>query len=165
MQRMKIKEGIKFLKEIKSDCPAFILDEEKIMSDAPLTESEQVEVMEYLVKQQRTIVANSYLISCHKRFGLHDNGNFVFIYENCGVELSADLIETTLIYQIEKPLLEGPLLKLSAPDKHLSLWRFYKYNNASEKDGDYSWLHDCIDDFFIDGFKSLIAKPASLTKH
>ncbi|MBC8950213.1 hypothetical protein [Xenorhabdus sp. TS4] len=165
MQNVTIKEGIKFLKEIKSDCPAFILNEEKMMSNAPLTETEILEFAEYIVKTQRTIVATSYLNSCHKRFGLHDNGNFVFIYENCGVELSADLIETILIYRIEKPLLEGPLLKLSAPDKHLSLWRFYKYNNASEKDGDYSWLHDFIDDFIIDGFKSLIAKPASLTKH
>ncbi|CDH33234.1 hypothetical protein [Xenorhabdus bovienii] len=165
MQRMKIKEGIKFLKEIKSDCPAFILDEEKMMGNAPLTESEQMEVVDYILKQQRTIVANSYLISCCARFDLSENGKIMFVSENCGIELSVDLIETTLIHQIEKSLLEGPLLRCNTTEKHFSLWRFYKHKDVSERESDYSWLHDFLDNVFIDGFKLLTAKPTTLTRH
>ncbi|MGJ0638228.1 hypothetical protein [Xenorhabdus bovienii] len=160
MQRMKIKEGIKFLKEIKSDCPAFLLNEEKMMSNSPLSETELLEFAEYLVRNRRSTVANQYLVSCHERFGLNANGSFMFVHENLIAELDAGVIETLLIHQIENPILE-----INPIEKHLALWRFYINNEKSEKENNITWMRDFIDSVFIDGFKSLTAKPASAIKH
>ncbi|MCG3472548.1 hypothetical protein L7750_19980 [Xenorhabdus bovienii] len=159
--KMTPKETIEYLKENNRGCPAFLLDEERaITNHPPLTDAEKMEWAEYTVKQQRYTVANEYLISCYERFGLNTNGSFIFIHEKCGVELDTTVIETLLIHQIEKTILEfNPI------EKHIALWRFYLNIDTNEKENNSTWMRDFIDGVFINGFKLFTADPASLTAH
>ncbi|WP_338803616.1 hypothetical protein WDV76_16150 [Xenorhabdus griffiniae] len=155
------KEIISILKESKLDCPAFLLDEERMITNyPPLTDAEKIEWAEFSVKQQRAIVARKYLISCKERFGLNENGNVIFVHENCVVELDSEVIETLLIHQIENTILE-----VNPTEKYIALWRFYLGNGVNEKENGSTWMRDFIDDVFIDGFKLFTTEPASPTAH
>ncbi|MBI6550133.1 hypothetical protein [Xenorhabdus lircayensis] len=155
------KEVIEYLKENNKGCPACLLDEERTITNyPPLTDAEKMECAEYMVKRQRTLIAREYLISCGERFGKLENGNFIFIHGDRGVELDISVIETLLIHQIEKTILE-----VNPVEKHIALWRFYLSNEANEKENNSTWMRDFIDAVFIDGFKFLTAEPASPTAH
>ncbi|CAM3946396.1 hypothetical protein [Xenorhabdus thuongxuanensis] len=160
-KNMTIKEVIEYLKENNKGCPACLLDEERAITNyPPLTDAEKMECAEYMVKRQRTLIAKEYLVSCYERFGLNTNGSFIFIHENCGVELDADAIETLLIHQIEKTILE-----VNPIEKYIALWRFYLGNEVNEKENSSTWMRDFIDEVFIGGFKLFTAEPASPTAH
>ncbi|MBD2799230.1 hypothetical protein ID854_01815 [Xenorhabdus sp. M] len=158
---MTIKEMIEVLKKSKFNCPTFLLDEERmITNNPPLTDAERMEWTEFTVKQLRNIVAKEYLISCSERFGMNANGNFIFIHEDRGVELDVEVIETLLIHQIEKPILE-----INPIEKYIALQRFYLGNEVNEKENGSTWMRDFIDQVFINGLKLFTAEPTSLTAH
>lgn len=158
---MTIKEAIAILRKSKFGCPDFLLDEERARTNyPPLTDAEKMEWAEFSVKQQRATVAREYLVSCGERFGKLENGNFIFTHENCVVELNADVIETLLIHQIEKTILE-----INPVEKYIALWRFYLGNEVNEKENNSTWMRDFIDAVFINGFKLFTAGPASPTTH
>lgn len=155
------KEVIEYLKENNKGCPACLLDEERAITNyPPLTDAEKMECAEYMVKKQRTLIAKEYLVSCYERFGLNTNGNFIFIHENGGVELDAEVIETLLIHQIEKTI-----LGFRPDEKYIALWSFYFNIEKSEKENNSAWMRDFIDGVFINGIKLFVAEPASLTEH
>ncbi|WP_340608303.1 hypothetical protein [Xenorhabdus bharatensis] len=158
---MTIREMIAILKKSRFKCPDFLLDEERIIAnDPPLTDVERMEWAEFSVKQNRARVAKEYLVSCGERFGRLENGDFIFTHGNCTVELDSEVIETLLIHQIEKPILE-----INPVEKYIALWRFYSNNEKDEKENNSSWMRDFIDGVFINGFKLFTAEPASPSTH
>ncbi|MDE9494658.1 hypothetical protein KKJ09_13945 [Xenorhabdus bovienii] len=158
---MTIKENIAILKESKFECPAFLLDEERMIANyPPLTDAEKMEWAEFSVRQSRALVSRKYILSCGERFGKLESGNVIFTHENCTAEIDFETIETLLIHQIEKTILE-----FNPVEKHIALWRFYLGNEVDEKENNSTWMRDFIDGVFIDGFKLFTADPASLTEH
>ncbi|MCC8366524.1 hypothetical protein J8V57_09550 [Xenorhabdus sp. PB61.4] len=158
---MTIKEMISILKKSRFKCPDFLLDEERIIAnDPPLTDAERMEWAEFSVKQNRARVAKEYLVSCGERFGKLENENFIFTHKNCTTEIDSDVIETLLIHQIEKPILE-----INPIEKYIALQRFYLANEVDEKENGSTWMRDFIDGVFINGFKLFTAEPASPSTH
>ncbi|PHM59111.1 hypothetical protein Xsto_04076 [Xenorhabdus stockiae] len=158
---MTIREMFAILKKSRFKCPDFLLDEERIIANnPPLTDVERMEWAEFSVKQNRARVAKEYLVSCGERFGRLENGNFIFTHKNCTTEIDSDVIETLLIHQIEKPILE-----INPVEKYIALQRFYLGNEVNEKENGSTWMRDFIDQVFIDGFKLFTAEPASPSTH
>ncbi|PHM58931.1 hypothetical protein Xsto_04085 [Xenorhabdus stockiae] len=156
-----IEEMISDLKESRFEPPACLLDKERMIANyPPLTDAERMECAEFSVKQKRAITAREYLISCGERFGKLESGNVVFSHENCIVELDSEVIETLLIHQIEKPILE-----VNPIEKYIALQRFYLGNEVNEKENGSTWMRDFIDGVFINGFKLFTAEPASPSTH
>ncbi|PHM45606.1 hypothetical protein [Xenorhabdus miraniensis] len=156
-----IKEMIATLQKSKFECPTFLLDEERMIANhPPLTDAEKMEWAEFSVKQSRAIVAREYLVSCGERFGRLENGNFIFTHKNCTAEINFEAIETLLIHQIEKTILEA-----NPVEKYIALQRFYLGNEVNEKEKGSTWMRDFIDGVFIDGFNFITARPLSPTAH
>ena len=153
-ENMTVTQLIQILKEKVPDCPAWMLDESR-MNDEALTHQELMEFAECMVKRQRYIQAAKYLIYCKERFGLDANGDYQFSYKNLGIYLDVEVIETLLIHQIERLLLEK-----NPEEKYIALWRFYTNNETKETETGITWLFDFIDDVFINSFQ-LLSSPAS----
>lgn len=148
-ENMAVTQLIETLKEKIPDCPAWMLDESRMNYEA-LTHQELMEFAEYAVKRQRYIQATKYLIYCKDRFGLDPHGNYQFFYKNFGAYMDIEVIETLLIHQIERPLLEE-----NPEEKYIAVWRFYTNNETRETETGITWLFDFIDDVFIKGFQFL----------
>ncbi len=152
-----IEEAIEFLKD--KGVPSFLLDEERIKSNQPLTIEEQKIFMTHMVNSRRNIVANRYLTSCMERFGPGLNETFAFRHENIVVDLSVSVIELLLIKQIEEILLEG------SPNGIFALWKFYEGNELKEREEGHTWMQDFIDSVLIDGANLLISSGDSQLIH
>lgn len=148
-ENMAVTQLIKILKEKVPDYPAWMLDESRMNYEA-LTHQELMEFAECAVKRQRYIQATKYLIYCKDRFGFALHGNYQFSYKNFGAYLDIEVIETLLIHQIERPLLEE-----NPEEKYIAVWRFYTNNETRETEAGITWLFDFIDDVFIKGFQFL----------
>lgn len=158
-ENIAVTQLIQILKEKVPDCPAWMLDESR-MHDKTLTHQELMEFAECMVKRQRYIQAAKYLIYCKERFGLDANGDYQFSYKNLCIYLDVEVIETLLIHQMERPLLEE-----NPEEKYIALWRFYTNNETKETETGVTLLFDFIDDVFIKGFQLLNSPLSNSSVH
>lgn len=130
--------------------PEWMLDKGKYGVDAPLTQDELFEFAEFHTKQLRNNAALFYLNNCIDRFGFNDQNQQIFRAPGLVVEIDEQVIETLLIHQIERYLIEE-----RPDDKYLTPMRFYMGDEINRKENGSTWLIDFIDDVFISGAKEL----------
>lgn len=130
--------------------PEWMLDKVKYGIDAPLTKDELFEFAEFHTGQLRKNAALFYLNNCIDRFGFNDKGQQIFRAPGLVVEIDEHVIETLLIHQIERYLIEE-----RPEDKYLTPMRFYKGDEINRKENGSTWLIDFIDDVFVSGAKEL----------
>lgn len=144
-----IQSMINTIKDIP-DAPVWMLDNVKYGTDAPITQDELFEFAEFHTRQLRINAALFYLNHCIDRFGFNDKGQQVFCAPGLVVEIDQHVIETLLIHQIERYLIEE-----RPEDKYLTPMRFYMGDEINRKEKGSTWLIEFIDGVFIDGAKEL----------
>lgn len=130
--------------------PEWMLDKNKYDADEKLTAEEMFEFAEFHTKQLRVNAALSYINYCADRFGFGENGERIFCAPGLLIEIDQNVIETLLIYQIERYVMEE-----KPEEKYLAPMRFYQGDEINRKENGSTWLFDFIDSVFIDGAKEL----------
>lgn len=130
--------------------PEWMLNMDNYASNKPLTREELYEFAEFHTKQLRVNAALYYLNACADRFGFGENGQGIFCAPGLIAEIDEQVIETLLIFQIERYLLEE-----KPEDKYITPMRFYMGDEVNRKEHGSTWLIDFIDSVFIDGAKEL----------
>ncbi|HBA1403301.1 TPA: hypothetical protein J8W36_002356 [Citrobacter koseri] len=147
-----IQSAIDLIKDLPG-VPAWMLDANNYGSGAPLTQEELYEFAEFHTKQLRINAALHYLNSCDDRFGRKENGQQVFRAPGVVIEIDQNVIETLLIHQVERYVMEE-----KPEEKYLAPMRFYMGDEVARKEHGSTWLIDFIDSVFIEGaneFKNL----------
>lgn len=138
--------------------PEWMLNINRMKSGDKVTRAELLEFAECLTEQLRAQVALLYLIDCKKRFGVGPNRQEIFMHENVCMEISRDVIETLLKFQVEAPLLEE-----RPADRYITVMQFYQMDERKRELDGSTWMRDFIDSVFIEGAKVMIesaVKPA-----
>ncbi|EGK5349368.1 hypothetical protein IOX91_003196 [Salmonella enterica] len=130
--------------------PEWMLDKNKYDADEKLTAEEMFEFAEFHTKQLRVNAALDYINYCADRFGFGENGERIFCAPGLLIEIDQNVIETLLIYQIERYVMEE-----KPEEKYLAPMRFYQGDEINRKENGSTWLFDFIDSVFIDGAKEL----------
>ncbi|HGA5699008.1 TPA: hypothetical protein ACIS09_001663 [Salmonella enterica subsp. enterica serovar Birkenhead] len=130
--------------------PEWMLDKNKYDADEKLTAEEVFEFAEFHTKQLRGNAALDYINYCADRFGFGENGEQIFCAPGLLIEIDQNVIETLLIYQIERYVMEE-----KPEEKYLAPMRFYQGDEINRKENGSTWLFDFIDSVFIDGAKEL----------
>lgn len=147
--KQEIQSDIEAIRDIPG-VPRWMLDINNYAMDKPLNEEELFEFAEFNTSQMRRTAALLYLNDCADRFGFNGAGNRIFCAPGLVVEIDEDVIETLLIHQIEKGLMQ------ERPDeKYITPMRFYMLEQQDRKETGSTWLIDFIDHVFIEGAKEL----------
>lgn len=144
-----IQGAIDLIKDLPG-IPEWMLDADKYGSDAPLTPEELYEFAEFHTGQLRVSAALYYLNACADRFGRIESGQQVFRAPGIVVEINQQVIETLLIYQIERYVMDE-----KPEEKYLAPMRFYQLDEINRKEKGCTWLVDFIDEVFIGGAEDL----------
>lgn len=134
--------------------PKWMLDPTDYDGSRPLTPEELHEFAEFHTKQLWRNAALYYLNNCAERFGFDENGQRIFRAPGVVVEIDQDVIETLLIYQVERCVMQE-----RPEDKYLAPMRFYMGDEINRKENGSTWLIDFIDGVFTEGaseFKNLL---------
>ncbi|HBM2885809.1 hypothetical protein [Klebsiella oxytoca] len=164
MEKQKVSDEIQQAIELIRDVPGvpvWMLDPANYGDQKPLTSGELYEFAEFHTKQLRTNAAMYYLSSCSERFGYGEKGQQIFRAPGVVVEIDQNVIETLLIYQIERYVMEE-----KPEEKYLAPMRFYQGDEVNRKENGSTWLIDFIDSVFIEGaneFKNLFNNCDSTT--
>ncbi|MFK3708752.1 hypothetical protein ACI2JR_28265, partial [Klebsiella sp. NPDC088457] len=142
--------------------PVWMLDPDNYGGQKPLSPEELYEFAEFHTKQLRTNAALHYLNSCSERFGYGEKGQALFRAPGLAVEIDQDVIETLLIYQIERYVMEE-----RPEEKYLAPMRFYQGDELNRKENGSTWLINFIDGVFIEGAEELkgILGGCNTTRH
>jgi len=144
-----IQSGIETIRNIPG-VPEWLLDAANYAGSKPVSEEEMFEFAEFHTKQLRSNAALYYLNSCIERFGFNDNGIQVFRAPGLVIEIDQNVIETLLIHQIERYLIED-----KPEDRYLTPMRFYMGDEVNRKENGSAWLTDFIDSVFVEGAKEI----------
>lgn len=147
-----IQDAIDLIRDVPG-VPVWMLDPANYGENKPLTPEELYEFAEFHTKQLRVNAALYYLNSCDDRFGRTENGQQVFRAPGIIVEIDQNIIETLLIYQVERYVMEE-----RPEEKYLAPMKFYQGDEVNRKENGSTWLIDFIDGVFIEGaneFKNL----------
>ncbi len=144
-----IQSAIDLIKDLPG-VPSWILDANNYGSDAPLSPEELYEFAEFHTGQLRVSAALYYLNACADRFGHTESGQMVFRAPGIVVEINQQVIETLLIYQIERYVMDE-----KPEERYLAPMRFYQLDEINRKEKGSTWLVDFIDGVFIHGTEEL----------
>ncbi len=151
-------EIINFLKS--TNAPSFLLDEERLETNPPLTDAEKLEYAKYSINNHKAIIAGEYLLSCFKRFGPGVIDTYAFRHGDNVIAIDDEVINTLLTHQID-----NAILNKRPNDGYLALWRFYVGNDRHEKETGEKWMQNFIDNVFINGANLLISSGDSQLIH
>lgn len=132
--------------------PEWMMDPDNYTGNKKLSQKEQFEFAEFHTIQLRRNAALHYLNSCADRFGFGENGQQIFCAPGLIAEIDEQVIETLLIHQIERYVMEE-----KPEEKYLAPMRFYMGDEINRKEHGSTWLIDFIDSAFVDGAKELSA--------
>ncbi|WP_447886957.1 hypothetical protein [Serratia fonticola] len=149
-----------YLKGTGVPVPQWMLNINRMKSGDEVTRAELLEFAECLTTQLRSCAALRYLIDCKERFGTGPNSQEIFKHENVTMEISREVIELLLKFQLEAPLLEE-----HPADRYITVMQFYRMDEfRSEQEGT-TWMSDFIDEVFIEGAKAMIEGEATPIKN